>query len=73
MRELGLNSRSALEAIDKLGWLDDIGARYFFMPAGVVLEPAGRTSETAEFGNDAQVFKMTAAGEELCNRYDYDG
>lgn len=73
MRELVVNDSSALEAIDKLSWLDDTGARYFSRPAGVVLEPAGGASETAEFGDGAQVFRMTAAGEELCNWYDYDG
>lgn len=73
MRELVVNGSSALEAIDKLGWLDDAGPRYFSRPAGVVLEPAGGVGELADFGPRAQVFRMTAAGEELCNWYDYDG
>ncbi|KAF3035867.1 hypothetical protein E8E11_001065 [Didymella keratinophila] len=73
MRELVVNGSSALEAIDKLSWLDDMGARYFYRPDGVVLEPAGGASEIAEFGDGAQVFRMTAAGDELCNWYDYDG
>ncbi|KAF1927179.1 beta-lactamase/transpeptidase-like protein [Didymella exigua CBS 183.55] len=73
MRELVVNGSSALEAIDKLSWLDNEGARYFSRPAGVVLEPAGGVSETAEFGDGARVFRMTAAGAELCEWYDYDG
>ncbi|KAF3041147.1 hypothetical protein E8E12_008880 [Didymella heteroderae] len=73
MRKLVVNGSSALEAIDKLSWLDDVGVRYFSRLAGVVLEPAGGASETAEFGDRAQVFRMTGAGEDLCNWYDYDG
>jgi hypothetical protein len=73
MRELVVNGSSALEAIDKLSWLDDVGARYFSRLAGVALEPAGGASELAEFGDGAQVFRMTGAAEELCNWYDYDG
>lgn len=73
MRDLVVNGSSALEAIDKLSWLDDVGARYFSRPDGVVLEPAGGASELAEFGYGTQVFRMTGAGEELCNWYDYDG
>ncbi|KAF2997992.1 hypothetical protein E8E13_006930 [Curvularia kusanoi] len=75
MRELVVNGSSALEAIDRLSWVDSsVGSRYFSRPAGVVLEPAGGASEVAEFGDDgAQVFRMTGAGEELCNWYDYDG
>jgi len=61
MRELVVNGSSALEAIDTLSWLDDMGARYC------------GASEIAEFGDGAQVFRMTAAGDELCNWYDYDG
>lgn len=74
MRELVVNGSSALEAIDRLSWVDStVGSRYFSRPAGVVLEPAGGASEVAEFGDGAQVFRMTGAGEELCNWYDYDG
>lgn len=74
MRELVVNGSSALEAIDRLSWLEDsAGVPYFSRPAGVVLEPAGGVSEVAEFGDGAQIFRMTAAGEELCNWYDYDG
>lgn len=74
MRELVVNGSSALEGIDRLSWLDDsVGTPYFSRPAGVVLEPAGGESEIAEFGDGAQIFRMTAAGEELCNWYDYDG
>jgi hypothetical protein len=74
MRELVVNGSSALEAIDKLSWLDGhVGSRYFSRPVGVALEPSGGASEVAEFGDGAQVFRMTGAGEELCNWYDYDG
>ncbi|KAJ4988522.1 hypothetical protein SVAN01_05977 [Stagonosporopsis vannaccii] len=74
MRELVVNGSSALEAIDRLSWLDEsVGIPYFSRPTGVVLEPAGGVSEAAEVGDGAQVFRMTAAGEALCNWYDYDG
>lgn len=73
MRELVVNGSNALEAIDRLSWLDSVGTPYFSRPAGVVLEPAGGASEIAEFGEGTQVFRMTAAGEESCNWYDYDG
>lgn len=78
MRDLVVNGSSALEAIDRLGWVDDsIGPRYSSRPGvGVVLEAAGGESETGEFagdGNTAQVFRMTGPGEEVCNWYDYDG
>lgn len=74
LRELVVNGSSALEAIDRLSWLDVNGeTRYFSRPAGVTLEPAGGVSEIAEFGKNAQIFRMTGAGEELCNWYDYDG
>ncbi|KAF2622503.1 beta-lactamase/transpeptidase-like protein [Macroventuria anomochaeta] len=74
MRELIVNGSSALEAIDRLSWLDNIvETRYFSRPEGVVLQPAGGASEVADFGEGAQVFRMTLAGEEVCNWYDYDG
>lgn len=74
MRELVVNGSSALEAIDRLSWLGDgLETRYFSRPEGVVLEPAGGVSEVAEYGDGARIFRMTAAGEELCNWYDYDG
>lgn len=74
MRELVINGSSALEAIDRLSWVGNgVGTPYFSRPAGVVLEPAGGASEVAKFGDGAQIFRMTAAGEELCDWYDYDG
>lgn len=74
MRDLVVNGSSALEAIDRLSWLDDsVQSRYFSRPTGVILEPAGGESETAEFGDGTQVYRMVGAGEELCNWYDYDG
>ena len=73
MRELVVNGSSALEAIDRLSWIDNVETRYFSRPAGVILEPAGGASEVAEFGNGARVFRMALAGEETCNWYDYDG
>lgn len=73
MRELVVNGSSALEAIDKLSWLDSTETRYFSRPAGVVLEPAGGANEVADFVQEARVLRMTAAGEKLCNWYDYDG
>lgn len=73
MRELVVNGSNALEAIDKLSWVDSVETRYFSRPAGVVLEPAGGADEAAEFGEGSQVFRMTGAGEELCDWFDYDG
>lgn len=74
MRELLVNGSSALESIDRLSWSgDSVGTPYFSRPAGVVLEPAGGASENAQIGEGAQIYRMTAAGEELCNWYDYDG
>ncbi|KAL1598357.1 hypothetical protein SLS59_007041 [Nothophoma quercina] len=74
MRELVVNGSSALGAIDLVNSPGQIvEVPYFSKPAGVVLEPAGGADESAQFGDGAQVFRMTAAGEETCNWFDYDG
>jgi hypothetical protein len=74
MRELVVNGSSALGAIDLVDSPSPaVEKSYFSRPAGVVLEPAGSAGENAQFGDGAQVFRMTAAGEETCNWFDYDG
>lgn len=74
LRELVVNGSSALEAIDRVGWPGDtVADRYFSRPEGVVLEPAGGASEMAQFGEDAQIFRMALAGEATCDWLDYDG
>lgn len=73
LRELVVNGTSALEAVDKLSWTADAQPRYFSTPAGVVLEPAEGASETAEFGDGAQVWRMIFPGLETCDWFDFDG
>ena len=73
LRELVVNGSSALEAVDRLGWTGDTGPRLFSTPQGVVLEPAEGAGERAEFGEGAQVFRMTFPGLEVCDYFDYDG
>ena len=74
IRELVVNGSSALGAIDLVNSPGPIVEDpYFSRPAGVALEPAGGAAESAQFGDGAQVFRMTAAGEETCNWFDYDG
>lgn len=73
VRELFVNGTNALEAVDKLSWTADAQPRYFSTPAGVVLEPAEGSGETAEFGQGAQVWRMIFPGLETCDWFDWDG
>jgi CubicO group peptidase (beta-lactamase class C family) len=73
LRELVVNGSSALEAVDRLGWVNDTGPRYFSTPQGVVLEPAEGAAENAEFGEGAQVWRFGFPGLDVCDWFDFDG
>jgi CubicO group peptidase (beta-lactamase class C family) len=73
LRELVVNGSSALEAVDRLSWVNNTGPRYFSTDQGVVLEPAEGTAENAEFGEGASVWRFVFPGLETCDWFDYDG
>jgi CubicO group peptidase (beta-lactamase class C family) len=73
LRELVVNGSSALEAVDRLSWVNDTGPRYFSTSQGAVLEPAEGAAENAEFGEGAQVWRFIFPGLETCDWFDFDG
>ncbi|KAH8728077.1 beta-lactamase/transpeptidase-like protein [Phaeosphaeriaceae sp. PMI808] len=73
LRQLMVNGSSALEAIDRLSWVNDTGPRYFSGEQGVALEPAEGAAENAEFGEGAQVWRLIFPGLETCDWFDFDG
>lgn len=73
LRELVVNGSSALEALDRLSWVGDTGPIYFSTERGVMLEPAEGVAENAEFGEGAQVWRLTYPDLATCDWFDYDG
>ncbi|KAF1951350.1 beta-lactamase/transpeptidase-like protein [Byssothecium circinans] len=73
LRELVINGTSALEGLDRLDWTSDYQSRLFSTEAGVALTPAEGASETAHFGEGAQVWRILIPGLEVCDWFDFDG
>jgi CubicO group peptidase (beta-lactamase class C family) len=73
LRSLIVNGTSALEAIDRLSWIGDTGPRLLSTEQGAMLEPAEGAAENAEFGEGAQVWRLTFPGLQTCDWFDYDG
>jgi hypothetical protein len=72
LRNLVVDGKSVLEAIDRLFWTADAQPVFFSTPHGAVLEPADGAAETAQFGPTAQVWRMSLPGDQ-CNWQDFDG
>ncbi|KAF2646511.1 beta-lactamase/transpeptidase-like protein [Massarina eburnea CBS 473.64] len=73
LRDLVINGTSALEGLDRLSWTADDQSRWFSTEAGVALTPSESASETATFGEGAQVWRMMIPGLDVCDWFDFDG
>ncbi|CAI6340775.1 unnamed protein product [Periconia digitata] len=73
IKEFVVNGTNALEALDRVGWTGETQPRWYSSPAGTVLVPAEGASETAEFGDGAQVWRFLIPGLETCDYFDWDG
>lgn len=73
IRELVINGASALEGLDRLGWTEENGPRYWSSPDGVALTPSEGEGENEEFGSGARVWRFMLPGLEVCDWFDFDG
>jgi CubicO group peptidase (beta-lactamase class C family) len=73
LRELVINGTSALEGLDRLGWVEEEGPRFWSTPEGVALTPAEGEGENGYFGPGAQVWRFMLPGLEVCDWFDFDG
>jgi len=73
LRTLVVNGTNALEGLDKLGWTEESGPRYWSTEKGVALVPSEGSGEKEEFGEGVQVWRWLLPALEVCDWFDFDG